>query len=132
MFYPYQFVFTFLVTTADTGVPGNVLNTLGITGGIAIDSQRNICIVCHDNDHVMKCECYFWYGHCRYYKRIAGNNSATFSEPFSVYLDETNSCTCGNGQGSHRNQLDYPYYLCASKKTGDIYIEDIINHRIQH
>ncbi|CAF4279615.1 unnamed protein product, partial [Adineta steineri] len=37
----------------------------------------------------------------------------------------------GNGAGSAANQLDSPYGVYVSKKTGTIYVADTNNHRIQ-
>jgi DNA-binding beta-propeller fold protein YncE len=37
----------------------------------------------------------------------------------------------GNGIGSGSDQLNQPYGVCVSSKTGDIYIADNQNHRIQ-
>jgi DNA-binding beta-propeller fold protein YncE len=37
----------------------------------------------------------------------------------------------GHGQGSGSNQLNGPYGVCVSKRTGDIYVADTNNNRIQ-
>ena len=37
----------------------------------------------------------------------------------------------GNGQGSGANQLDTPFSMCVSAKTGAVYVADTANNRIQ-
>ncbi|CAF4842013.1 unnamed protein product, partial [Rotaria sp. Silwood1] len=36
-----------------------------------------------------------------------------------------------NGLGTGNHQLNTSYAVCVSKKTGDVYIADTYNHRIQ-
>lgn len=87
---------------------------------------------------------------------VAGNSNQQLRYPYGLYLDENNSylyiadlgnnriqlyrlgvslngttVAGGNGQGSGSQQLYQPYGVCVSKKTGDIYIADRFNHRIQ-
>jgi DNA-binding beta-propeller fold protein YncE len=86
----------------------------------------------------------------------SGNSSQQLSWPFGLYLDELNSylyiadmgnhriqryylgvitnvttVAGGNGYGSGNHQLNRPYGVCVSKKTGAIYIADTSNNRIQ-
>jgi DNA-binding beta-propeller fold protein YncE len=87
---------------------------------------------------------------------VSGNSSQQLHSPYGLYLDENNSylyiadlansriqryslntttngttVAGGNGAGSGSNQLNQPYGICVSKQTGDIYIADFNNNRIQ-
>src|SRR4051794_10315005 len=53
--------------------------------------------------------------------------------PFNGSAVATSGVTVagGNGQGSVANQLNKPYSVCVSKKTGAVYVADTYNYRIQ-
>ena len=87
---------------------------------------------------------------------IAGSSNNELNQPTALHLDETNSllyiADCqnhriqlfylngsmngttvagGNGAGAGSNQLNIPHGLYVSNKTGDIYVADTVNQRIQ-
>jgi sugar lactone lactonase YvrE len=87
---------------------------------------------------------------------VAGSSSQQLNNPHGIYLDEYNSylyiadtnnhriqryylgatvnittVAGGNGPGSSSNQLNTPYAVYVSKKTGTVFIADSYNDRIQ-
>jgi sugar lactone lactonase YvrE len=145
------------VIVAGTGVSGNSINQIGTSAGLAIDSQGNIYVVDHGNNRVMKWVVNATYGTLvAGITDVAGSNNTLFNQPYGLYLDENNSyiyiadlansriqryqlgisangttVAGGNGLGPGSNQFNAPYAVCVSKKTGDIYVADTGNHRIQ-
>ncbi|CAF1048765.1 unnamed protein product [Adineta steineri] len=64
-----------------------------------------------------------WYNHRIQKWKLPKNGSAPATAGITV--------AGGNGAGSAANQLDSPYGVYVSKKTGTIYVADTNNHRIQ-
>jgi DNA-binding beta-propeller fold protein YncE len=87
---------------------------------------------------------------------VPGSSNRQLNRPYGLYLDETNdylyiadynnhriqryqlnatatgtTVAGGNGAGPGSNQLNQPGGVYVSKKTGDIYIADQDNNRIQ-
>lgn len=148
---------TFGVIKAGSGVAGSTLDKINTSTGLALDSQGNIYVGDHGNHRVMKWTVNATSGTIiAGVTSLPGNNSTLLNQPYGLYLDENNSylyvadtanhriqrfhlnvsamgetVAGGNGAGSGSNQLNLPYALCVSKKTGDIYIADAGNHRIQ-
>lgn len=144
------------VIVAGNSSNGNTSSTLGPTAGVAVDSQGNIYVSDTGNHRVMKWALNATSGTLVAGQvSIAGNNSNQLNNPFGLYLDElhshlyiadlgnhriqritldtsTNATTVagGNGVGAANNQLNTPWGMCVSKKTGTIYIADTGNHRV--
>jgi len=145
------------VTVAGNGSLGNSTNTIGQSVGLAVDSQGNIYVSDKDNHRVMK---FFPNATSGLIVAgitdVLGSSNQQLSSPNGLYLDETNSylyiadfgnnriqryylgitangttVAGGNGAGPGSNQLNQPTGVCVSKKTGDIYIADAGNNRIQ-
>lgn len=142
---------------AGIGTSGSSTNTIGESIGLALDSQGNLYVSDKANHRVMKWTPNATSGVVvAGVTGIAGSNNQQLNSPYGLYLDETNSylyiadwanhriqryridipsngttVAGGNGQGVGDNQLNEPYGICVSKKTGDIYIADRANHRIQ-
>ncbi len=144
------------VRVAGTGSCSNTASTFDHSAGLAIDLQKTIYLSDQINNRVMK-----WKQNATYATLVAGTGvngtgNQQLSCPMGLYLDEVNSylyiadvfnhqiqryylgvttnvtiVAGGNGQGSGNNQLDSPNSVCVSKKTGDIYIADTNNNRIQ-
>ncbi|CAF1169827.1 unnamed protein product [Adineta steineri] len=145
------------ILIAGTGVSGTSLNKFSTTGGLKIDSQGNIYVVDHGNNRVMKYAQNATSGTLvAGISGVVGSNNSLFDQPYELDLDENNSyiyiadlnnnriqryqfgvpdigitVAGGNGPGSNDNQLYWPTDVCISKKTGDLYISDFANHRIQ-
>jgi sugar lactone lactonase YvrE len=144
------------VRVAGSGTSGSTNNTIGLSAGLAVDSQGNIYVSDQGNHRIMK-----WAPNATFGTLVAGmtgvhgNSSQLLYKPYGLYLDETNSylyiadwgnnriqrysvnvttngttVAGGNGAGSGSDQFNQPYGVCVSK-TGDIYIADEGNHRIQ-
>ena len=144
------------VLVAGSGTAGITLATFNHTGGIVMDSLGNLYISDYYNHRVMK-----WAPNATIGILIAGiglpgSGSHQLDCPFGLYLDETNSLLYiadtfnhriqrynlngnlygttvagGNGPGPGSHQLNTPYDVHVSKRTGSIYIADFINHRVQ-
>ncbi len=144
------------VMVVGSGTWGNLTNTIGQSVGLAVDSKGNIYVSDYSNERVMK-----WAPNATSGTLVAGQSgvlgsSSKLNRPFGLYLDETNSylyiadfnnhriqryalnvtatattVAGGNGAGLGSDQLDQPAGVYVSKKTGDIYIADQNNHRIQ-
>jgi len=145
------------VQVAGTGISGSSTNTIGQSVGLAVDSNGNIYVSDKTNNRVMKWTPNATSGTLVAGTiGMWGNSSQLLSSPYGLYLDETNSylyiadlannriqryrlnvttngttVAGGNRAGSGSDQFNQPYGVCVSKKTGDIYIADAANHRIQ-
>ena len=133
-------------------------NLLNAPRGIAIDRQGNMIIADYGNHRVMLYGPNVTFGTIIAGSGTAGNNSLSLYYPTSLFLDERNSwlfiadtfnhriqrfslnkslplngttVAGGNGLGSGSHQLNYPFGIWVSNKTGVIYIADSMNHRIQ-
>ncbi len=131
-------------------------STFYLTAGLAVDSQKTIYLSDQNHNRVMKWKQNATNGTLIAGTGVLGNDSQQFYYPYGIYLDELNSylyiadsnnhriqryylgvttnvttVAGGNGPGSGNNQLDTPYDVCVSKKTGDIYIADTLNNRVQ-
>jgi hypothetical protein len=126
------------------------------TAGLAVDSQKNIYLSDQVNNRVLKWKQNATNGTLIAGTGVIGNGSQQLYYPYGIYLDELNSylyiadsnnhriqryylgvtthvttVAGGNGPGSGNNQLNTPNDVCVSKKTGDIYIADTLNNRVQ-
>jgi sugar lactone lactonase YvrE len=144
------------VIVAGTGSCSNTASTFFYSAGLAIDLQKTIYLSDKSNNRVMKWEQNATYGTVIAGTGVIGNSSQQLSCPSGLYLDELNSylyiadmcnhriqryylgvttnvttVAGGNGLGSGNHQLSSPHDLCVSKNTGDIYIADTNNQRIQ-
>ena len=141
---------------AGNGMPGYTNNTIDESIGLAVDSQGNIYVSDKVNHRVMKWTPNATSGTLAAGTGIQGSTNQQLSYPYGLYLDEDNSylyiadwnnhriqryrlgnstigttVAGGNGMGNGSNQLNEPYDVCVSKKTGNIYIADKGNQRIQ-
>jgi sugar lactone lactonase YvrE len=142
---------------AGNGNVGNSTSTLSESIGLAIDSQGNLYVSDTGNHRVMKWARNATSGTLvAGITGLSGSSNQLLNTPYGLYLDETNSylyiadfgnnriqryhlgittngttVAGGNGAGNASNQLNQPYGVCVSQKTGDIYIADKVNHRIQ-
>jgi sugar lactone lactonase YvrE len=145
------------VMVAGTGSPGTAWNAISNSVGLAVDSHGNIYVCDYGNARVTKWAPNATSGTLVAGQNGAsGGGNQQLNRPYGLYLDETNSSLYiadflnhriqrynlnvtanpttvagGYGQGSGSNQLDQPAGVYVSKKTGDIYIADQNNHRIQ-
>jgi sugar lactone lactonase YvrE len=145
------------VIVAGNGSSGNTTNTISESVGLAIDSKRNIYVSDKANQRVMKWAVNATSGIVvAGITGVSGNTNQLLNNPYGLYLDENNSyiyiadwanhrvqryvlgiptngttVAGGNGEGAGTQQLSYPYSVCVSQATGDIYIADQNNHRIQ-
>ncbi|CAF4248010.1 unnamed protein product [Adineta steineri] len=145
------------VIVAGNGTSGSSTTPINAPIGLAVDSQGNIYVADSNNHQVMKwavnaTSVTVIAG----VTGISGSDNQHLNKPYGLYLDESNSylyiadyynnriqkyrvdipsngttVAGGNGAGTARNQLNGPYDVCVSKKTGDIYVADKKNHRIQ-
>ncbi|CAF1553305.1 unnamed protein product [Adineta steineri] len=145
------------IIAAGNGTSGSSIMLISVSIGLAVDLQGNIYVADSNNHRVMKwavnaTSAIVMAG----VTGVAGSDNQHLNKPYGLYLDESNSylyiadfknhriqryrvdipsngttVAGGNGQGSAGNQLNLPYGVCVSKKTGDIYIADKANHRIQ-
>jgi DNA-binding beta-propeller fold protein YncE len=139
------------------GTSGSSTNTIGSSVGLAVDSKGNIYVSDYLNQRVMKWAPNATSGTLvAGTTGMSGSSNQLLSRPYGLYLDETNSylyiadvannriqryrlnvttngttVAGGNGAGSGSDQFNQPYGVCVSKMTGDIYIADTANHRIQ-
>jgi sugar lactone lactonase YvrE len=145
------------VLVAGNGSSGTALNTFGYSVGLAVDSQKNIYVSDQSYHRVMKWAVNASSGTIVVGTTgVSGSSNALLNTPYGLYLDEANSylyivdqgnsriqryrlndtangttVAGGNGQGSSSNKFNRPSSICVSKKTGDMYIADTNNHRIQ-
>jgi sugar lactone lactonase YvrE len=145
------------VEVVGNGTSGNSMNTIGPSIGLAVDSNKNIYVSDYGNQRVMKWAPNATSGTLIAGQTgVLGNTSQLLHRPYGLYLDETNSylyiadfynhriqryclnvtangttVAGGNGAGSGSDQLNQPEGVYVSKKTGDIYIADQANNRIQ-
>ncbi len=143
---------------AGTGTAGTAANQLNMPCGIAVDRQGNMYIADHGNHRVMRYAPNATSGTLIIGSGAAGSNSLSLRNPASLYLDEHNSwlyiadvnnhrvqrfslnnsfplngttVAGGNGAGLGSHQLNSPYGIWVSNKTGAVYVADSNNHRIQ-
>ena len=144
------------VIVAGTGICSNEASTFSHTAGLAVDSQEAIYLGDEDNGRVMKWGKNHTYGTLIAGTGVTGSDSHDLYYPNGVYLDELNSylyiadtlnhriqryflgattnvttVAGGNGPGLGNHQLNAPMGVWVSKTTGDIYIADTNNNRIQ-
>ncbi len=144
------------IIVAGNGTAGTSSSTIQGSTGVAVDSQGNVYVTDKSNHRIMK-----WAPNATSgtlvagVTGVAGSDNQHFYNPYGIYLDENNSyiyiadsgnnriqryflgitangttVAGGNGLGNGSNQLNTPYGVFLSK-TGDIYIADHQNHRIQ-
>jgi sugar lactone lactonase YvrE len=145
------------ILVAGNGSFGNSTTAIDQSTGLAVDSQGNIYVSEYSNQRVMKWTPNATFGILvAGMTDVAGNSNQLLNTPYGLYLDEINSylyiadlsnhriqryhlgtttngttVAGGYGQGSGSQQFNEPHGICVSKKTGDIYIADRRNHRIQ-
>ena len=144
------------IRVAGNGFTGSDLTTLNWANGIAVDSMGNVFVSECWNHRVTKWTANATYGIVVAGGLWAGSTNLHLFKPFGIHLDEINSCLYvadsynhrilrhdltgatnpitvagGNGEGTDNNQLNTPSGVYVSKATGDIYIADYNNQRIQ-
>lgn len=145
------------VTVAGTGTCDDTNSTIGVSIGLTLDSQGNLYVSDQQYHRVMKWPLNATVGILVAGKTgVSGNSNQLLNSPYGLYLDELNSSlyiadmgnnriqryslgitangttVCGgNGPGSNSSQLNGPHGVYVSKKSGDIYIADRANNRIQ-
>jgi sugar lactone lactonase YvrE len=145
------------IIVAGDGTYGNTANTISDSVGLAIDSQRNLYVSEQANHRVMKWDVNATSGIVvAGTTGVPGSTNQLLNQPYGLYLDEQNSyiyiadfgnsriqrytlgitttgttVAGGNGVGAGNQQLNSPYGMCVSQATGDIYIADTSNDRIQ-
>ena len=148
---------SFGVIAAGNATSGTSATQISESIGLTVDSQGNIYVSDSANHRVMKWTPNATAGILAAGQTgVSGNTNDLLNMPYGLYLDETNSylyiadrrnfriqrynlgnstygttVAGGHGAGSSNNRLNAPYGVCVSKKTGDIYIADTNNHRIQ-
>jgi len=136
---------------------GNTNRTIGTSAGFALDSHGNLYISDMDYHRVMKWPPNSTVGIVIAGQTgVPGDTNKLLNTPYGLYLDEKNSylyiadrgnnriqrynlnmtangttVAGGYGAGSNSSQLNGPHGVYVSKKTGDIYIADRANNRIQ-
>jgi sugar lactone lactonase YvrE len=145
------------IIVAGNGTLGNSINTIGQSVGLTVDSQGNIYVSDKGNHRVLKWSPNATSGTLvAGITGVSGSSNQQLNNPCGLYLDETNSylyiadfgnnriqryhlgittngttVAGGNGAGTGSNQLNQPTGVFVSKKTGNIYIADAANNRIQ-
>ncbi|CAF1025380.1 unnamed protein product [Adineta steineri] len=148
---------SFGVIAAGNASSGASATQISQSVGLTVDSQGNIYVSDTANHRVMKWTPNATAGILVAGQTgVAGSANNLLNWPYGLYLDENNSylyiadqrnyriqryslsnstygttVAGGHGAGYASNQLDTPYGMCVSKKTGNIYIADANNHRIQ-
>ena len=147
---------TYGVRVAGNGTTASDLSTLSWPNGITVDSMGNVFVSEYWNHRVTKWTANATYGILVAGTYGAGNTNQHLHNPVGIYLDEMNShlyvadsynhriqrfdlagnttpitVAGGNGQGTNNTQLDTPSGVYLSKRTGDVYIADYNNQRIQ-
>lgn len=140
------------------GTGSSVSSDIGFRNpsGLVIDSLNNIYVSDSGNHRIMKWSVDATIGQRVIGTGIVGNSNETLNTPMGIFLDEINNylyiadsnnhriqrCSTnvgyacvtvagGNGAGSANNQLDQPYSVYVSKFSGDVYIADRNNDRVQ-
>ena len=144
---------------AGIGASGSSLNQLNTPCGIALDRQKNLIIADYLNHRVVRYSPNATSGTVLIGTGSQGSDSVSLRNPSGLFFDEINALLYvadvfnhriqryslnvssfplngttvagGHGQGSAMDQLNQPYDLWISNKTGAIYIADSNNHRIQ-
>jgi sugar lactone lactonase YvrE len=144
------------VIVAGNGTSGSTASQIGQSVGLALDSQGNIYVSDKAYNRIMKWAPNATSGILVAGTGVAGSSSQQLYNPYGLHLDENNSYVYiadyynhrvqqyrldiitngitvagGNGPGPGSNQFNYSCGVCVSKKTGDIYIADTLNNRIQ-
>ena len=143
---------------AGTGTTGAGANQLNAPRGVVIDGQGNTIIADYGNHRVMRYAPNATSGTMIIGSGTAGSDSRSLNNPMSLFLDELNSwlyvadvsnhriqrfslnssfplngttVAGGYGPGSGSHQLDKPFGIWVSTKTGAVYIADSNNNRVQ-
>ncbi|CAF1184096.1 unnamed protein product [Adineta steineri] len=102
---------TYEIVVAGTGTYGSDNQTLSYPMQTDLDANGTYLYIADCNNHRIQ----KW--------KLPKNGSAPLTAGITV--------AGGNGAGSTANQLDSPFGVYVSKKTGAIYVADTNNHRIQ-
>ena len=141
------------------GTSGSGTNTFTNPAGIAVDKNGNLIIADVTNNRVMLWPPNSTSGMVVAGLGSAGNDALSFNSPIGVFLDANSSymyvtdagnhrvqrfalvagipvnngttAAGGQGVGSTNQQLNTPFSVQVSKKSGAMYIADSLNHRIQ-
>ena len=147
---------TVIAGTCGTG--GSAINLLNQPSGIAIDNQSRVIIADTMNHRIVRWSQNSSAGTIIAGLGVANGDSFSLNTPLGVFLDEPNAyiyvsdtsnnriqrfsllhsmpnngttVAGGNGPGTNSNQLNSPFAVHVSRKTGALYIADSHNHRIQ-
>ena len=140
------------------GTCGSGLNNLCGPDGLKIDNASNLIVCDASNARIMLWAPNATAGVVIAGSSARGNDSQSLSTPTDIYIDQKNAwfyvadtnnhriqrfslyasapqngttVAGGNGRGSGSNQLYSPTAIWVSEKTGNIYIADQLNSRIQ-
>ena len=141
------------------GTSGNGTNTLTNPAGIAVDKNGNLFVADVTNNRIMLWPPNSTSGTVVAGQTTAGIDALSFNSPIGIFLDANSSymyisdaanhriqrfalvgglpvnngttVAGGHGPGSTNQQLNAPFSVQVSKKTGAMYIADSGNHRIQ-
>lgn len=144
------------VIVAGNGTSGSSTNQLQYPLGLEIDSNKNIYIADRLNHRIMLWTVNTTHGMIVAGTGNAGNSSNQLSSPYSLYLNEPQSIIyildhgnnrvqqyflndstigitviAGHGPINSSEQFNLPHSIYVSRMTGDVYIADSGNHRIQ-
>lgn len=144
------------IMVAGNGRYGGTSNSFREPEGLSVDSMRNVYVSDFTTHRIMKWAPNASVGALVPGTGVFGNGSGQLYQPSGLYVDDFNSylyiadvsnhriqryylggttnittVAGGNGVGTGNHQLNTPYGVCVSKKTGDIYIADTFNYRIQ-
>nr|ACD54714.1 NHL repeat containing hypothetical protein RRC374-like protein [Adineta vaga] len=144
------------IKVAGSGSQGSTASTFREPNGITVDSMGNVYVSDFTTHRVMKWAVNATFGTMVAGTGVSGNSTDQVYQPAGLYFDEIKSylyiadasnhriqryylgstinittVAGGYGLGTGNQQLNTPYSVCVSKKTGDIYIADTFNNRIQ-
>lgn len=148
-------------TQGTTIINSSFSPSLGFLTAIRRDAQGNFYVVDYVNCHIIRWPPNGTTGIVVAGTGGCGSNNQSLNNPLQIVLDDnseyvyitdvnnhriqkwklpyngsavaTSGVTVagGNGQGSAANQLNTPYSMCVSKKTGAVYVADLLNNRVQ-